>query len=307
MKFGAIDIGSNGARLLISRVLYENSEKTGFETRYFFKDVEYTRFPLRLGEDVFQNQKISDKKIDQILKLIQAFKLLMELYEVEDSLAMATSAFREASNGADIVKLVKQKTGVKIEVISGAKEAEILNQAIKKLLQDDTNYLHIDVGGGSTELNLFKGRQKFAAKSFPMGSVRNTESRESVKLLKSMHSWLDDELSKFIDKKPIFAIGTGGNINKVYSLIGAEPHPINLDQIREMRSHISRYSFGEKINILQLNPDRADTIVPATMIYISVMEWAGAEKMIVPQLGLKDGMMEVMLEKYLSKQTLKYS
>jgi exopolyphosphatase / guanosine-5'-triphosphate,3'-diphosphate pyrophosphatase len=306
VKFGAIDIGSNGARMLISRILYEPMPDNPLLTRYFFKDIEYTRFPLRLGQDVFENQRISDKKKDQLLKLMQAFKLLMELYDVDDHLALATSAFREAENGKEVVKLVKERVGINIEVIDGAREAEILNLAIHNLLHDGTNYLHIDVGGGSTELNLYIGKKKFAARSFAMGSIRNVDSRKSIEILREMHRWLDNESHRFLPNQPKMAIGTGGNINKIFSLINPAGKTITAQEIQNLQQQLNRYSFSDKINLLQLNPDRADTIVPASTIYLSTMEWGGVETMLVPALGLKDGMMEVMLKRQLEKQAVKF-
>lgn len=307
MKFAAIDIGSNGARLLISRVLLENSEKTNYLDKISFKDVEYNRFALRLGKDVFANKKITAKKQEQLIKLMKAFSLLMELHEVDDYMALATSAFREAENGKEMVALVKKKTDIAIEVINGTREAEILHYVILRLLEKDKNYLHIDVGGGSTELNFYVQREKVAARSFPMGSIRNIENQKTIETLKAMERWITEKRKLFsIHQQPI-AIGTGGNINKVYGLIKPENNIIQADQIKTLQYDLNKLSFKEKVNVLKLNPDRADTIVPASGIYLSAMEWTGAEQMIVPKVGLKDGMMEVMLLRNRKKKGIKQS
>lgn len=292
MKFGAIDIGSNGARLLICSVLQENIDQVKF------KDVEYTRFPLRLGTDVFSDQKIGKKKIEQLLKLIKAFKLLLELHEVEDFMTVATSAFREAKNGKEVIQKVKTETGIEIEIIEGSREAEILDAVITKQLTSFQNYLHIDVGGGSTELNLYFGTQKIASKSFPMGSIRNVGSRENIEILKNIRIWIEENIKKIEKKLPITAIGTGGNINKIASLLRSKNQLIQHSQIREILFELNKMSFYHKVNTLQLNPDRADTICPAAYIYLSVMEWVGATEMEVPELGMTDGMMELMWRKY---------
>jgi exopolyphosphatase/guanosine-5'-triphosphate,3'-diphosphate pyrophosphatase len=295
VKFGAIDIGSNGARLLICSVLEENS------TQVKFKDVEYTRFPLRLGTDVFSEQKIGKKKAEQLIKLMKAFKLLLELHEVEDYMTVATSAFREAKNGLAILKEVKLQTGVEIEIIDGSKEAEILDAVIVKELNALQNYIHIDVGGGSTELNLYFGTQKIAAKSFPMGSIRNVGSRQNIQILKNIRLWIEENLKKVPQKVQMYAIGTGGNINKIASLLKTKNQTISPTQLKDTLFQLNQTSFYHKVNNLQLNPDRADTICPAAYIYLSVMEWAGATKMQVPELGLTDGMMEIMWKKYQMK------
>jgi exopolyphosphatase / guanosine-5'-triphosphate,3'-diphosphate pyrophosphatase len=293
VKFAAIDIGSNGARLLISSVL--NEEKENFS----FKDVEYTRFPLRLGKDVFEDQKINNKKREQLIKLMQAFKLLIELHEVDDYMAVATSAFREAKNGEQIIKEVKEKTGVKIEVIEGAKEAEILHYVISQQLTDFDNYLHIDVGGGSTEINIYANRQKIASRSFAMGSIRNVGSKKNIEILKNMQEWLQVQLIP-LQNMHVTAIGTGGNINKSLSLLKIKNQMLTKDQLRKLQLHLNTLSFHDKVNLLELNPDRADTIVPALTIYLSIMEWANVDTMQVPEVGLKDGMMIMMWQKYLA-------
>lgn len=303
VKFAAIDIGSNGARLLISRMLVKSSPETGFQDQISFKDVEYTRFALELGKDVFSKKKIGEKKKNQLLKLMQAFRLLMELHEVDDYMALATSAFREASNGEEMVNFIEKNAQIKIEIIDGAQEAEILNFAIRKYLLQDRNYLHIDVGGGSTELNLYIRQRKIAARSFQIGSIRNTEDKENLTTFHDIQNWVTQHIQQFTPNQEIIAIGTGGNINKVLKMIRKESasHLISIAEIQEIQQYLSGFSFMDKINILQLNPDRADTIEPALKIYRSVMEWSGSKQMFVPEVGLKDGMIEIMYQRSIVK------
>jgi exopolyphosphatase/guanosine-5'-triphosphate,3'-diphosphate pyrophosphatase len=297
VKLAAIDIGSNGARLLISSVLHPDTTSE----QVVFKDVEYVRFPLRLGKDVFKKQKIGKKKQLQMLKLFQVFKLLMELHEVDDYMALATSAFREASNGQEVGLWLRRETGINLEIIDGAKEAEILNQIIIKELDDDKNYLHIDVGGGSTELNLYHKHQKVAARSFPVGSIREAEDSEIPRL--QMKAWLQENIKKYCPNQEITAVGTGGNINKIQSMLNKEGDQLlSQTDITRILDYLNNFSFDEKINILELNPDRADTIVPATNIYLYAMECAHIDHILVPKLGLKDGMMEVMYRRGLKRE-----
>ena len=301
MKFAAIDIGSNGARMLISRVLLENSANTNFNNKISFKDIEYVRYALRLGMDVFELGKISKEKKRKFLKLMEAFKLLIDLHEVDDHMAIATSAFREAENGDELIDLAHKKIDLKIEVIDGNKEAQILGFVINKLLDEDKNYIHIDVGGGSTELNLYQGKKIVASRSFRLGSIRNTNGALGAKSKTDIQEWIAEKsklLNRFADT---CAIGTGGNINKVYGLINASKRTISAEDIITLRHYLQDFSFEDKINILKLNPDRADTIYPASEIYLTCMQWAGANHMIVPKVGLKDGMMEMMLKRNLEK------
>lgn len=297
MKFAAIDIGSNGARLLISRLLVKNSAETNFKDQITFKDVEYTRFALELGKDVFTKKKIGEKKKQQLLKLMKAFRLLIDLHEVDDQMALATSAFREAQNGLEVVSFIQKNAGVSIEIIDGVKEAEILNLAIRLFLEKDKSYLHIDVGGGSTELNLYVNQTKLATQSFAMGSIRNTAQKQNIQTMDVMHAWVEEKIKQYAPNETLIAVGTGGNINKVYKMISPKQQIVSYQEILEIYHYLSQFTFLEKINALQLNPDRADTIEPATKIYLSVMEWANIKQMFVPEVGLKDGMMELMLQR----------
>ena len=287
MKFAVVDIGSNAIRFQVSSV-------TEYQGEFVFKKIEYVRFPLRLGHDVFNNNMVGAESEAKFLKLMHAYKLLLELYEVEDYMICATSAMREARNADKIVRKVYDTLGLKIEVIEGEKEAEIISQAIVNHL-DDRNFLHIDVGGGSTELNLYVDRAKIATHSFKMGSVRKLENTKAT-------TW--EEIGNWINSKQkhihgdLIAVGTGGNINKVFEFVRVkEGNMITLSEIERTKRLLASYSPTEMKMELKLNDDRADVIIPATEIYAEVMRIAGAKKMLVPDVGLKDGMLKMLLER----------
>ncbi len=295
MKLAAIDIGSNAARLQISSVL----EYAG---NVAFKKVEYVRFALRLGHDVFTTSQISPESEARFVKLLHCFKLLIELHEVDDYRVYATSAMREAKNASDIVDRVQLTLGMKIQVIDGRKEAELMSRVVRQALLDDHPHLHIDVGGGSTELNLYVNWQKVAAQSFKVGSVRQLEQVELPSEWKRMKRWLEENLPAPINDQPPMAVGTGGNISKIYEMANHQSPTIPWEDIDRVKSYIASLSLEDRINRLQLNADRADVIVPAAEIYLSVMRWANAQEMLVPNLGLKDGMLEFMYEKHAKKK-----
>lgn len=288
MKLAAIDIGSNAIRFQISTVLNNFGEIS-------FKKLEYIRFPLRLGHDVFTQQSISPKSEAKFLKLMKAFSLLIDLYEVKDYMICATSAMRESTNGRTLVEKVKKETNLHIEIIDGEREAEMINDSLALFINDEEN-LHIDVGGGSTELNLYHKGVKIASRSFKIGSVRKLENKEAPGAWQEMEDWVRNHVnSKF---ENVIAIGTGGNINKIFELSDKESgYSLSLKKIEQIREYLKGYSISERINILRLNPDRADVIIPASEIYISVMRWARAKKMKVPAVGLKDGIIKSLYEK----------
>jgi exopolyphosphatase/guanosine-5'-triphosphate,3'-diphosphate pyrophosphatase len=208
VKLGAVDIGSNAIRFQVSKIIDVNG-------MVLFKKMEYVLFPLRLGEDVFKIGEISAGKEAKFFKLIQTFKNLFDLYEVDDYIICATSAMREARNGKDIAFKVKDLLGVQIDIIDGEKEAELINTVLYNEL-DDSSYIHIDVGGGSTEINFFFNKQKTATRSFKIGSVRRLNGLDTPEEWEAMHRWIEEQMHKV--PKPITAIGTGGNIGKLYEL-----------------------------------------------------------------------------------------
>jgi exopolyphosphatase/guanosine-5'-triphosphate,3'-diphosphate pyrophosphatase len=288
MKFAAIDIGSNAARMQISSVLQHTQSIS-------FKKIEYVRFPLRLGLEVFKQGKISAEKEEQIIKLLKAYKLLMDLHQVDDYLMMATSAMREAQNGKDIAQRVKQEIGMDLQIISGDEESEVVNKGLLRVL-DDKNYLHIDVGGGSTEITLFSQKKALFSKSFEIGSVRLLEKAVPEKTWKEMQSWVEKNIKDAVPK--LTAVGVGGNINKILELSKRKSKSLTIKDIEEVIETLSKYSIEELINEWGLNPDRADIIAPASNVYLSVMKWAKIKEIIVPGLGLKDGIMEILAEKH---------
>lgn len=252
------------------------------------------RFPLRLGQDVFSEGAITDPSKERFIKLMEAYKLLIDLYEVSSFMAVATSAMREASNGVDLVKEVEAKTGIKIEIIDGQKEAEMINDAIFSYIGMGPS-LHIDVGGGSTELNLYVNHEKIKSESFPIGSVRRLKHHDKPEIWQEMQDWVRQHVTR--DHKKVQALGTGGNINKIYE-IGLSRHriaktkKISTEQVRDVIEYIRGFSLEDRESVLQLNPDRADVILPASDIYLSIMQWAGARSITVPDVGLKDGIMQ---------------
>ena len=286
MKIAAIDIGSNAARMQISSVLND-------EGRISFKKVEYVRFALRLGHDVFTAGKIHYESEARIKKLLTVYKLLKELHEEDAYLICATSALREAENGLNICERVKLELGMTINLISGEKEAEMINNVIINELREDQVYLHIDVGGGSTELNLYNGKTKETSQSFKIGSVRLMEGKVNKDQWKKMHNWIEDNVHK---RKNVISIGTGGNISKLFEFIQTnEQGMANLQQLEDALTNVSSFTVDERINKLKMNPDRADVIEHASEIYFSAMKWAKSDQMFVPDLGLKDG---ILLEVY---------
>lgn len=297
MKLAAIDIGSNAIRLQISTI-YDKGPKL------LFKKLEYVRFPLRLGHDVFNNNRISDASKQKFKKLMKTYKLLLELYEVDDYMFCATSAMRESENGQELADEVKNEIGVTINIIDGLLEAEMINRAIESYLGKDT-YLHIDVGGGSTELNLFVMGIKVKTRSFKVGSVRVLEHHDSPVMWSDMEKWVKDNVKREYGK--VTAVGTGGNISKIFELAKKKPgQALSVKKVKDIRKMIEGFTLDQRIYDLQMNPDRADVIVPATNIYLKVMEWAHAGSILVPDVGLKDGILLHLLEKNLSQKKIEF-
>jgi exopolyphosphatase / guanosine-5'-triphosphate,3'-diphosphate pyrophosphatase len=297
LKLAAIDIGSNAIRLQISTIL-EGGEKL------LFKKLEYVRFPLRLGHDVFTINRISDTSAAKFKKLMGVYKSLLELYEVDDYMFCATSAMRESENGEEIAKQIKDELGVTINIIDGHLEAEFINKAIFSYLEEET-YLHIDVGGGSTELNLFVKGKKIKTRSFKIGSVRILEHHDSPIMWQDMEHWVRENVKPSYGK--VTAVGTGGNISKIFELAQKKVgSAISLKKVKSIMEMVEEMTIDERIYQIQMNPDRADVIVPASNIYIKVMEWAHASNILVPDVGLKDGILLHLLEKNIKQQKIEF-
>lgn len=298
MKLAAIDIGSNAIRFQVSTVL-DNSP------HLLFKKLEYVRFPLRLGHDVFSTGRISPKSMDKFKKLMKAFRLLIELYEVDDYMFCATSAMRESENGFELIHEVQEEIGITINVIDGNREAEFVNRAISSYLSRKT-YLHIDVGGGSTELNLYVDGKKIKTRSFKIGSVRVLEHTDSPIMWEDMEHWVKENVKKTYGK--VTAVGTGGNISKIFELASSKPgKTISVKKVKQIRDMIESFTIEQRIYTLQMNPDRADVIIPASDIYLKVMEWARAVTILVPEVGLKDGIILHLYEKNILQKKIEFS
>jgi exopolyphosphatase/guanosine-5'-triphosphate,3'-diphosphate pyrophosphatase len=286
VRLAAVDIGSNAIRLQITNVFF-------YEGSYSFKKVEYLRFPLRLGNDVFLRQEISPKNREKFVKLMGAYKTLIELYEVDHYMVCATSAMRESKNGEEIAQQVAEEIGLTITIIDGDREAELIDRALWSII-DHKTYLHIDVGGGSTELNIYKKSIKIASKSFALGSVRTLSENESATTDTEMAQFIRHHLSG----NSVTCIGTGGNINKIMELSKQRKTKKYLDlaTIKAVQMQLQSHTFEERIHLLKLNEDRADVIIPASKIYISAMNAAKSTRMIVPDVGLKDGVMNYLFD-----------
>jgi exopolyphosphatase / guanosine-5'-triphosphate,3'-diphosphate pyrophosphatase len=298
LKLAAIDIGSNAIRFQVSTVLSNN------QTQPIFKKLEYVRFPLRLGHDVFTTGRISEKSVEKFKKLMKAYKLLIELYEVNDYMICATSAMRESENGFELAEQIQEEFGITIHIIDGNREAELINRAISSFLTDKT-YLHIDVGGGSTELNLYAEGNKIKTRSFKIGSVRVLEGNDSPVMWQDMEHWIKEHVKRQYGK--VTAVGTGGNISKIFELARTKPgKTISLKKVKEIRKMIESYTLEERIYKLQMNPDRADVIIPASDIYLKVMEWAHANSILVPEVGLKDGIMLHLYDRNMMQKKIEF-
>jgi exopolyphosphatase/guanosine-5'-triphosphate,3'-diphosphate pyrophosphatase len=293
MKFAAIDIGSNAVRFQISRPLSENNENPAF------KKVEYTRLPLRLGEDVFTLGKLSDKKVDLLIKSMQAFVYLMEIFNVDGYLACATSAMRDAENSKEVLKRIKKETGIQINIISGMEESEMIRNAVLDNLPTKQGYIHVDVGGGSTEISFIKNGKLINSESFNVGTVRMFQGANISKENTQMKKWVKENAAPKTEWK---ALGSGGNINKLFRLINEEKAGwISLSQMKYKLKVVGKMSKNERIYQLGLNPDRAEVINHAGIIYTNVMRWAKSEKMYVSGKGLKEGIIKELWKKHLKK------
>ena len=290
-NLAAIDIGSNAARLLIKSVTKQE------DSTLQFQKLQFVRFPLRLGLDVFSQGKISKEREMQFMRMIKAFRQLMIIYNVVDFRACATSALRDAKNGQKIIRHIKHITGIDIEIISGEEEARtIYDNHIEKLLvssasADDggKSYLYVDVGGGSTEVSFITGGELKDSKSFNIGTLRLLSGTVS---LASINEMCDQICSMISGQTSVEIIGSGGNINKLYRLVPKKTKlkdRITLPQLVKLFGQLSSLSVEDRIREFDLRPDRADVIVPAAQIFIAIANAIDANAIIVPTIGLADG------------------
>lgn len=283
-KYAAVDIGSNAVRLLIKSVIVNN-------TTTKFKKISLVRVPLRLGEDVFSKGKISVKKIKKLQKTLKAFKILMEIHRVFMFKVVATSAMREAKNSAKIIDEIYRKFNIKIDVISGKKEALIIaNVFLNTSINSTDNYLYVDVGGGSTELNIISENKIVKSKSFKIGTVRSLNNNTKIEDLNVFADWIERN-SKIYNN--IKVIGSGGNASKILKISKKSPNEIiSYEELKDIKTLINSLSFEQRVFNLQLNVDRADVIIPAVNIYLKSLEYSKSKKFIVPRIGLADGVIQ---------------
>lgn len=292
MRYGAIDIGSNAIRLLIADII-ENGEVVSFKKNTLI------RVPLRLGDDAFIDKHISKRKSEDLIKTMSAFRSLMDVYKVSEYMACATSAMREAANGADLVNEIK-KVGIDLEIVDGVKEANIIyNSHIEQQLERKRSYLYIDVGGGSTELSVFNNGALVASRSFNVGTIRILDNQDSEDSWLDMKEWIKSYTKNY---KGIIGIGTGGNINKLYRLADEKgTKPLSFNKLKSLYEYLNSFSLKERINVLGLNNDRADVIIPACEIFLNVMKWGSVKNIVVPRVGLVDGIIQTLIDDQKSK------
>jgi len=280
MKLAAIDIGSNAARLLISEV---SSDINGIIK---FNKIDLIRVPLRLGFDVFEKGEISQYKIEMITETMKAYQHLLNVYQVKHLKACATSAMRDAKNGKSIIENIKKETGIDIEIISGSDEAAfIYENHVAENMDKEHSYLYIDVGGGSTELTFFSNNKLVFKDSYNIGTIRLLKNTVKENIWDEMKDAIKQKIK---GHKEVTAIGSGGNINKIFSL--------SIELLRDYFKELSNVTLQDRINIYKLKEDRADVIVPALQIYINTMRWAGANEIYVPRIGLADGLIQHLYE-----------
>jgi exopolyphosphatase/guanosine-5'-triphosphate,3'-diphosphate pyrophosphatase len=297
LKFAAIDIGSNAVRLLFCNVYESNGRIT-------LKKAELIRVPIRLGEDSFLNGKISAKKADKLVTAMKAFRNLIDVYDAVDYRACATSAMRDAENRYDVIERVKKEAGIKIEVISGKTEADLIyGSQVAEYLDKESNYLYIDIGGGSTEITLFSKNKIVVSQSFNVGTIRMLHDQIDKEYWAYFKSWVEEIAKGY---KPLMAIGSGGNINKLFKMSGRKPNKaMPVSKLKSLCELVESYSYEERVKVLGMNPDRADVIVPASRILLTVLKKAGIEKIFAPQIGLSDGIVHQLYLKHKEKQAEK--
>ncbi|WP_298513335.1 Ppx/GppA phosphatase family protein [uncultured Kordia sp.] len=286
-KFAAIDIGSNAIRLLVANVIEEEDKAPKF------KKSSLVRVPIRLGQDVFTNGEISKHNIDRMTNAMKSYRLLMDVHGVENYMACATSAMRDAKNGAAVVERIKKKAGIKIDIIDGKREAEIIASTdLHNVIAKEKDYLYVDVGGGSTEFTIFSNGKIKTSRSFRIGTVRLLNGMITETFWEDIEKWIKKNTK---DLKRLSLIGSGGNINKLYKMSGTPiGEPLSYIYLNAQYQFLQSLTYEERISELGLNPDRADVIIPATKIYLSACKWSGARKIYVPKIGLSDGIIKTL-------------
>lgn len=286
-KFAAIDIGSNAIRLLINNVIEHDEKPTAF------KKSELVRVPVRLGEDSFLRGEISKRNLNRLIKTMQSFDLLMQVYGVEKYMACATSALREAKNGQEVIDKVQKESGVQIQIIDGKMEASIIASTdLKDLIKSDRFYLYVDVGGGSTEFTIFDKGQPVMSRSFEIGTVRILNDLVKDTVWDEIKQWITSNMN--VENK-VEIIGSGGNINKLHKMSGRKiGQPLSYIWLNAQYHFLNSMAYEDRVSELGLNQDRADVIIPATKIFLNAAKWSKAKKIHVPKIGLADGMIKTL-------------
>ena len=289
-KFAAIDIGSNAIRLLITNVII----KKGFPTKFIKSSI--VRVPIRLGQESFTIGEISSKNVSKIVRTIKAFNHIIKVNDVKSSLAFATSALREANNSKEIIKEVKKKTKLKIEIIDGKKEAKIISlNNIFDFLNKNRIFIYVDVGGGSTEFSIIENGKRKNSKSFKIGTLRMINKITSEDVWNQIRIWVKTNIRQH---SKIALIGSGGNINKIFKIAGVlDSRPLTLIKLNSIYKSLIKMDYEERIINFHLNPDRSDVIVPAAQIFLKALEWSGSSEIYVPKVGLADGMVRFLYKK----------
>lgn len=293
-KFAAIDIGSNGVRMLISNVISTRSSKV------FFQKNSLVRVPIRLGEDSFTSGNISDINLKRLIKAINAFKLIMKVHNVSFYKAYATSALREASNSKHVVNKVLKKCNINIEIIDGIKEAKIISKSnVSTIIKPDVIFLSIDVGGGSTEFSFINSGKTISSKSFKLGTIRLLKGTVSYQIWDEVKTWILENITNY---NKITLLGSGGNINKIFSLSNTnEGKPMSRITFNKIFKQLESMNYHDRMVKYSLNPDRADVILPASKIFLKAFEWTSASKIYVPRVGLSDGIIKDIHEDLMAK------
>lgn len=288
IHYAGIDIGSNAVRLLIKCLNDESSEE-------LLSKVQLVRVPIRLGEDAFMKGRIGKKKSKKLISLMRAYKELMEIYDVSNYRACATSAMRDADNGLELVQAIEEEVGIKIEIISGREEAQLISQDLINGadINSEATFLYVDVGGGSTELNLVRHGELLQSHSFNIGTIRQLSGKveqEEVRLFESYLAQIKESYGE------VQVVGSGGNINKLLRLGApaerAKVNSLKYANLQDVYDELVKYTSEERMIRFRLKPDRADVIIPAAEIFLLVGRIICCEKIIVPTKGLSDGIIE---------------
>ena len=284
-KYAAVDIGSNAIRLLIVGVLKTNSV-------HKYRKISLVRVPIRLGQDVFLYKKISNEKLKLLLNTLKAFKLLMSVHNIDRYKICATSAMRESKNSKEVLKRVRKKLNLDINIISGKEEASIIANVFAKDFNNHKNLLYVDVGGGSTELTIIDKGKIVESKSFKIGTVRILNNLVKKDTWGKYEEWIKKHTKIY---NGILTIASGGNANKLLKISGKEiGKPMSIKVIKEIYLELNKYSFEDRVIKLNLSTDRADVIIPATEIYLKSMNFSKSNQIIIPRIGLADGIIRMI-------------